>query len=174
MARILRNLRIDEVSMVDKGAGENCRVLLYKWHGDDTPPHSYLMFNDVIAKADLSDPLRGPREHSKQGRSLPSRHTTKGNTAMPQIDVLKLIAITEDAMMAQARLDKRVDADQTVVIGSDADCANKALVISGRFDVHFLADGFETGCHDGVLLGGVEKNPPAGWSSRGPKYLSCC
>jgi hypothetical protein len=30
MPRVLRNLRIDEISAVDKGAGEGCKVVLYK------------------------------------------------------------------------------------------------------------------------------------------------
>jgi hypothetical protein len=30
MVRVLRDLRIDEISSVDKGAGEGCRVVLYK------------------------------------------------------------------------------------------------------------------------------------------------
>jgi hypothetical protein len=50
MPRILRNLRIDEVSMVDKGAGENCRVLLMKRH---TP--KVLMFADILLR---DQPLR--------------------------------------------------------------------------------------------------------------------
>jgi hypothetical protein len=36
MARILTKLRIDEVSSVDRGAGEGVRVVLMKRH-DDTP-----------------------------------------------------------------------------------------------------------------------------------------
>ncbi|SRR6266481_5449347 len=44
--------------------------------------------------------------HTPQGKALLSQH--KKDTAMPQIDIMKVIAITEDAMMAQAKLDKRV------------------------------------------------------------------
>jgi hypothetical protein len=34
MPRVLHKLRIDEISAVDKGAGEGCKVVLYK--GDDS------------------------------------------------------------------------------------------------------------------------------------------
>ena len=36
MARILRNLKITEVSTVDRGAGHGCRVVLFKRNGDTT------------------------------------------------------------------------------------------------------------------------------------------
>ena len=42
MARILRNLRIDEVASVDKGAGEGVKIVLLKRH-DDTPHHETLL-----------------------------------------------------------------------------------------------------------------------------------
>lgn len=37
MARVLRRLRIQEISSVDRGAGEGVRVLLMKRHSDDEP-----------------------------------------------------------------------------------------------------------------------------------------
>jgi hypothetical protein len=65
MVKKLTKLRIDEISSVDRGAGEGCRVMLYK--RDDTLPEqpqgAALLFNDVmLRKADVSDPLRGPRD----------------------------------------------------------------------------------------------------------------
>jgi hypothetical protein len=39
--------------------------------------------------------------HTEQGQAFLAQHTTKGNTAMPQIDLAKLIPITEDALNAQ-------------------------------------------------------------------------
>jgi hypothetical protein len=45
--------------------------------------------------------------HSEQGRALLSQHTTKGDT-MPQVDIAKIIPVLEDALMAQAKLDRRV------------------------------------------------------------------
>jgi hypothetical protein len=38
MARILRNLKITEVSGVDRGAGEGCRIVLFKRDGDTVVP----------------------------------------------------------------------------------------------------------------------------------------
>jgi peptidyl-tRNA hydrolase len=42
--------------------------------------------------------------HSEQGQNLLAQH--KGQT-MTQVDILKVIAVTEDALMAQAKLQKR-------------------------------------------------------------------
>src|SRR5438128_483038 len=58
--RILTKLKINEVSSVDRGAGEGVKVLLWKRH-DSNDGHRPLLFNDII-KADESDELRGPRE----------------------------------------------------------------------------------------------------------------
>jgi hypothetical protein len=154
MVRILRNLRIDEVSMVDKGAGENCRVLLMK---RDNGTSDVLMFDDImkrrrfrhvttrtrkaenddISDANMIDPSDTPtsllsklndmvqlmvraepgltEEHAlfhlsnhPRGRKLAEHlnNLSKGQT-MPQVDILKVIAVTEDALMAQAKLQKR-------------------------------------------------------------------
>jgi hypothetical protein len=61
MPKILTKLRIDEISSVDRGAGEGCRIMLYKRDGGkpmvgkpdgwDTP----LMFNDVMKMRKLSE-----------------------------------------------------------------------------------------------------------------------
>lgn len=60
MPHILTKLRIDEVSSVDKGAGEGVKIVLMKRDNSDDNP-SYL-FNDImLRKADVSDTLRGPR-----------------------------------------------------------------------------------------------------------------
>jgi hypothetical protein len=137
MARILRRLKINEVSAVDRGAGENCRVLLWKRHHDPSQ-HRPLMFNDIIAKyVDDEDDIRDEDDdkklseklrevvaamtaaapslhpqraarwllHTPQGQALLAQH--KRNTAMPQVDILKAIAIYEDVLMAQAKLQKR-------------------------------------------------------------------
>jgi hypothetical protein len=58
MARILTKLRIDEVSAVIKGSNPGAKVMIMK--SDDDPPY---LFNDImLAKASVSDPLRGPRD----------------------------------------------------------------------------------------------------------------
>jgi hypothetical protein len=134
---ILKNLRIDEVSCVVKGANPGARVLIRK---HDDPLEGPLLFDDII-KADVSDKLRGPREepddkklsaqldeivaemiaatggdlhpdrarrwllHTEQGQALLAQN--KKEELMPQIDILKVIAVVEDGMMANVRLNKR-------------------------------------------------------------------
>jgi hypothetical protein len=58
MPNKLTKLRIDEISSVDRGAGEGCRIILMKRDASSGP----LLFDDVMAKADTSDALRGPRD----------------------------------------------------------------------------------------------------------------
>jgi hypothetical protein len=132
MPRLLKNLRIDEVSAVFKGANLGALVLIRKAYDD--PPY---LFNDIMRKADVSDPLRGDRDepddktlsakldevvaemivaapslhpnrarrwllHTPHGRELLSQHTTKKRqTIMPQVDILKIATIMEDALNAQ-------------------------------------------------------------------------
>jgi hypothetical protein len=55
MPRKLTKLRIDEVSSVDKGAGDGVKVMLYKRDSSDTPHHRPLLFNDII-KLDDDEP----------------------------------------------------------------------------------------------------------------------
>jgi hypothetical protein len=50
MVKILTKLRIDEVSSVDRGAGEGCRVVLWKRHDDPPPRPRGLMFNDIVLR----------------------------------------------------------------------------------------------------------------------------
>jgi hypothetical protein len=61
MARILTKLRIDEISSVDRGAGENCRVLLWKRDGNapgtvERFPRGKL-FNDVMLRKAENDDI---------------------------------------------------------------------------------------------------------------------
>jgi hypothetical protein len=60
MTRLLKNLVIDEVSCVVKGADPGAKVMIHK--SDDCHFGAPLLFNDIMAKADVSDPLRGPRD----------------------------------------------------------------------------------------------------------------
>jgi hypothetical protein len=136
---ILKNLRIDEVSCVVKGANPGAKVMIRK--NDDWARDAPLLFNDIMRKADVSDPLRGDREEpddkklsakldelvnemivarpslhpnrarrwlleTPHGRELLAQHTKK-EEPMPQIDILKVIAVVEDGMMANVRLNKR-------------------------------------------------------------------
>jgi hypothetical protein len=57
MPKILTALRIDEVSAVDRGAGEGVKIVLMK--RDDTAGRS--LFNDFMAKADDGDDDAGDR-----------------------------------------------------------------------------------------------------------------
>jgi hypothetical protein len=60
MTRILTKLRVDEISSVDRGAGEGVKIVLMKRNEGDRPmvdkPHywdrTHLLFNDVMAKYD--------------------------------------------------------------------------------------------------------------------------
>jgi hypothetical protein len=66
MVRILRNLRIDEVAAVVKGANQGAKVLIRKmddsdprnWDWDDTPEGSYLFDDIMFGKQDDDDPQR--------------------------------------------------------------------------------------------------------------------
>jgi hypothetical protein len=123
--RILKNLRIDEVSCVLKGANQGAQVLIRK--NDDGP----LMFNDImLAKAADDDPddnkvsaklnamvdamiAAAPsldRQaaahyllHDAHGRRLAEHlnNLSKGETIMPQVDILKIATILEDGLNAQ-------------------------------------------------------------------------
>jgi hypothetical protein len=119
MTRLLKNLRIDEVSCVLAAANSAARVLIRK--SDDAP----LLFDDImLRKAAVSDPLRGPRDEPDEkklsgkldelvremiaatgGDLHPQRarrwllHTEQGQallaqhkreTPMPTVDVMKL------------------------------------------------------------------------------------
>src|SRR4249919_3357814 len=57
MAKILTKLRIDEISSVNRGAGEGCRIVLYKRDGGKPmvgkpnnwdEPRGYLTFNEAM------------------------------------------------------------------------------------------------------------------------------
>jgi hypothetical protein len=129
---ILKNLRIDEVSAVVKGANPGAKVMIRK--NDDTP----YLFDDIMRKADddatdadkkLSTQLdelvaeliaSAPPRHinpmrarrwlltTEQGQALLlQRKATKKETEMPQVDIMKLVTVLEEGLMAQARLTKR-------------------------------------------------------------------
>jgi hypothetical protein len=130
MPRLLKQLRIDEVSCVIKGANQGARVLIRK--ADDDPPY---LFNDIMRKAAVDDDVTGDHAgddnkklsakldevvaemivaapslhpnrarrwllHTESGQRLLAQHTTKKENIMPQVDILKAATILEDALMA--------------------------------------------------------------------------
>jgi hypothetical protein len=73
----LTKLRIDEISSVDKGAGDGCRVVLWKRH-DDTPPRQLgPMFNDIMLRK-AEDDNEEPRTNAINNNS--NNNDTKLNT----------------------------------------------------------------------------------------------
>jgi hypothetical protein len=138
---ILKNLRIDEVSCVVKGANPGAKVMIRK--SDDWARDAPLLFNDImLRKADEIQPPNSATDadkaplsasldeivaemiaatggrlhphrarrwllHTPQGQELLRQHTTKKETIMPQVDIMKLVTVVEDGLMAQARLTKR-------------------------------------------------------------------
>jgi hypothetical protein len=129
MTRILTKLKINEVSSVDKGAGEGVKVMLYK--RDDTP-QGPLLFDDIMRKADSDaeppsatlsatldeavaelvaaatphhiNPMRARRWLLTTGPGqalLLQGATKKKETPMPQVDIAKLLEITEHGLNAQ-------------------------------------------------------------------------
>jgi hypothetical protein len=133
MPRILKNLRIDEVSCVLKAASPGARVLIRK--ADDDLP-SYLFDDIMLRKADEPGPdddIQPPNSatdadkaplpakleqmvdamvlaarqvaahyllHSPHGRKLYD-HLSKTMESKPMLDIMKVIAITEQGLMAQ-------------------------------------------------------------------------
>jgi hypothetical protein len=127
MPRKLTRLRIDEVSSVDKGAGEGVKIVLMKRDSSA----GLLMFNDIIRKAADDDPnddkvsskltamvdamiaaapSLGRQQaahyllHNAHGRRLAehlnnlSKHE---EPIMPQVDILKIASILEAGLNAQ-------------------------------------------------------------------------
>lgn len=156
MPNILRRLKINEVSSVDRAAGEGCRIVLYKRDNSadkpdfwDVPlPPQPRLFNDLMLRKladeprddDDDDPQRtntidddkklsgklramvsalitaapSLREdqamsfllHSPHGRKLAEHlnniisKTEKDPPMMPQVNIMKLIEVTEQGLMA--------------------------------------------------------------------------
>lgn len=146
---ILRRLRINEISSVDRGAGEGCRIVLYKrdkradkpdfWDVPLPPPPRPLLFNDVmLRKAARDDDVTGDHPgdddkklsgklrqmvaalitaapslseehamhfllHSPTGRKLAEylNHLAKRKDPPMQVNIMKLIEVTEQGLMAQ-------------------------------------------------------------------------
>jgi hypothetical protein len=125
MTRRLTQLRIDEVSAVFKGANEGAKVMIRK--ADDDLP---CLFNDIMRKVAEDDPddnkvsaklnamvdamiAAAPsldRQqaahyllHNAHGRRLAEHlnNLSKGETIMPQVDILKVATILEDGLNAQ-------------------------------------------------------------------------
>lgn len=154
MPNLLRRLKINEISSVDRGAGEGCRIVLYKrdnsadkpdfWDVPLPPPPRPLLFNDVMLRKLADEPrddddlertntidddkkLSGKlrqmvaalitaapslREdqamhfllHSPTGRKLAEHLNNlakRKDSTMPRVDIMKLIEVTEQGLMAQ-------------------------------------------------------------------------
>ena len=76
-ARVLTRLRINEVSMVDRGAGENCRVVISKRDGtDDNTPltNAERTRAETIGRLAIADheemEARAKRERDDEDRQL--------------------------------------------------------------------------------------------------------
>lgn len=65
MPRVLRKLRIDEISAVDRAAGEGTRVVLYKRDDDERPGfyQQLLARKRAVRKAKYRDVIPGSRLH---------------------------------------------------------------------------------------------------------------
>jgi hypothetical protein len=127
MVRYLTKLRIDEISSVDRGAGEGVKILLMK-SDSPQPAQGALLFNDIIKANEESDddklthklmqmvdamvkvdPSKTEEQHlysllhTAHGRQL-SRHLneiSKGEPPMPEVDIAKLLEISEAGLNAQ-------------------------------------------------------------------------
>ncbi len=83
---------------------------------NDTPTSLLPKLNDMVLAMVRAEPSLSEEHalfhilHSPHGRKLAEHlnNISKGET-MPQVDIMKVIAITEDALMAQAKLHKRYD-----------------------------------------------------------------
>ena len=113
MPRLLKNLRIDEVSCTIRGANPGAKVMIRK---SDDAPQGPLLFDDIMRKADdepadkkLSTTLNElvaamveahtglhPQRAARwllttsHGREMIAQHMKKKETPMPQVDILKL------------------------------------------------------------------------------------
>lgn len=102
MPRVLRKLRIDEISSVDRGAGEGCRIMLYKRLGDTELQPMNRMFDTAFAKqydGDNDDVPQGARLFNDI--MLTKAAKDEKDPPMPQVDIVKLIEVTEQGLMAQ-------------------------------------------------------------------------
>jgi hypothetical protein len=73
MPKVLTKLRIDEISCVDRAAGENTRVVLMKRRDDDEPPSVY----HRIFAGDSKSSGHALRKYNRYGGHL--RHRPDGN-----------------------------------------------------------------------------------------------
>lgn len=118
MARTLRNLKIDEVSGVDKGAGRGVRVLLMKRDGDDDEQAQVTAATDALAKSICSiladDKVEDPAAEIAKSISQFSAHLaglspdTKENAMTPE-EVKK---VAEDAVKVALDAANKIAADE--------------------------------------------------------------
>jgi hypothetical protein len=94
--RILKDLRIDEVSCVIKGANPGATVMIRK---SDTAQAIYDRRRRAAER--IMAALEELAEYPDESEAI------KKDTQMPQVDILKLISVTEEGLMAQAKLSKK-------------------------------------------------------------------
>jgi hypothetical protein len=126
MTRLLKNLRIDEVSAVIKGANKDAKVMIRKSDappyffddimlrkatepadpGDDEPPELSTALDELVAEMVAAassrhvNPMRARRWilQTSHGRELLAQHMKKET---PMLDFAKLLEITEHGLNAQ-------------------------------------------------------------------------
>jgi hypothetical protein len=129
MVKKLTKLRIDEISSVDHGAGEGCRVMLYKRDDGDVTDDDPQRTNTTPDDDKVSGKLRSMVDamivaapsldrqtathfllHSAQGRKLAEHlnNLSKGETPMPQVDITKLHNIDSVTEIAKNVIDDKV------------------------------------------------------------------
>jgi len=97
--RVLRNLKITEISSVDKGAGDGVQIVLMKRHDDDETPLGRRL-RKIFSQGHFSKKRRAfgnddHTDHSPTGRQLAehlSNHITKEEKPMSRIEKLQAIA----------------------------------------------------------------------------------
>jgi len=103
MAMKLTKLVINEISSVDRGACEDCRIALMKRdNGDDDTPQGPLLFDDIMKSTSWQRSWRARRERKQRQRHLNSPISkTEQETIMPQVDIMKAIGVMEEVLNAQ-------------------------------------------------------------------------
>jgi len=112
MPRILTNLRIDEVSVVDKGAGKNCKILISK-RDDSTDKDDVYQTDWYKEQVTLAE--RQNEEHLRKNDAEPSRFYFNKDTFLGK-------SYAADARGDEAdRHDEEASADELVGDGSAND-----------------------------------------------------
>ena len=123
MVRVLRNLKINEVSTVDRGAGDGCRIVLFKRDNGDNGDNGARDDDDEVYAAALHFLMSTPHGASVVRRLFP---TGVNSTA----DIEGLAQLVAHAMRARDDDDEIDDADDADTIGDAA--TEKVFPMSDR------------------------------------------